>query len=318
MRRPRALASVAALSLVLAACGGGGESTDGGATDADGKGSTDTQEAGGTPHFDLSGVEENPDVAAMVPEGVASDGKLTNGVNANYPPAEFFAEDGTTITGFDIQLADAVARTMGLELDNQQAEFASILPGIGSKYEVGISSFSVTAERMDAVNFAVYLQAGSLWGVRAGNPTDFNPANPCGIDVGVQTGTIQHDALKTKKEECQGKGEDLTITPYTSQQDVTTNLMGGKLDAMFADAPVIAEAISRTNGGVESVGELEEATYVGAVTAKTDEGLALAEAIAAGYQAIIDDGTYGEILDAWGVDVGHLDEALVNPDPEVQ
>lgn len=309
MRRISALATVAALSLVLAACGGGADKpAEDGTPDA-------AADATATPNYDLSGIEADPDVVALVPESVAADGKLTNGVAANYPPAEFFAEDGTTITGFDIQLADAAARRMGLELDNQHAEFASILPAVGTKYEVGISSFSLTAERMEAMNFAVYLQAGSQWGVAAGNPSDFDPAAPCGAVVGVQTGTIQHDELKVKQEQCQADGKDLTITPYNSQQDVTTNLLGGKVDAMFADAPVIANAITKTSNGVESIGELEAASYVGAITAKTDDGLALSQALAAAYQSLIDDGTYEELLTTWGVDVGLLEKAEVNPDP---
>lgn len=302
-----------ALVLTLTACSSGG--TDDAASQApEGGGGTDTAAAGGYPEYDLSSIEAEPEVEALVPEDVAADGMLTNGVSANYPPAEFFSEDGTTITGFDIQLADAAARRMGLELDNQHAEFASILPAVGSKYEVGISSFSYTPERAESVNFTVYLQAGSQWGVATGNPSGFDPENVCGTAVGVQTGTIQHDAVLVKQQECQAEGADLTVTPYSSQQDVTTNLIGAKIDAMFADSPVVADAVARTNNQVEAIGELEEASYVGAITNKDDDG-ALAEALRAAYQSLIEDGTYTEILDTWGVTSGHLDEALVNPDP---
>lgn len=315
MRRRPALFTVAALSLVLAACTDASETNTDSADNAATAGDESTQQSSGeTPDFDISTVEEDPEVAALVPAEVAADGMLTNGLSANYPPAEFFGADGTTITGYDVQLGQAAARKMGLELDSQHAEFASIIPGIGTKFEVGISNFSVTPERLEAVNFTTYLEAGSGWAVAAGNPAGFDPNAVCGGVVGVQTGTIQHDAAIAMREECAAEGQDLTVTPYPSQQDVTTNLMGGKVDAMYADAPVVTDAILKTDSAVEQVGDLTDAQLVGAVTAKDDQELA--EALRAAFQSLMDDGTYTAILDEWSVDAGRLDTAEVNPSPE--
>lgn len=314
MRTRPALALVAAVGLSLAACSGGGTTADPTAPDASG---TDQDTAAPTdiPAFDPSTVEADPDVVALVPAAVAEDGKLTNGVSANYPPAEFFdPKDGTTFTGWDLQLGAAMAAKMGLEFVNEHAEFASIIPGIGTKYEVGISSFSLTAERLNAVNFTTYIEAGSLWAVAKGNPSGFDPDNVCGAIVGVQTGTIQHDAAQDLKADCEADGATLTIEPYPSQQDVTTNLVGGKLDAMFADSPVVRAAEAKTNDAIETIGDLRMASLVGAVTAK--DQLDLAEAIRAAYQSLIDDGTYAQILNAWDVTDGHVEKALVNPTPE--
>ena len=322
MRIRPALASAAALSLTLAACSGDADTAaDDTATDAsvEATDSGDAADEAGAPteipEFDPTSVEADPDVVALVPEAVASDGQLSNGVSANYPPAEFFdPADGTTFTGWDLQLGSAMAAKMGLELVNEHAEFASIIPGIGTKYEVGISSFSVTAERLDAVNFTTYIEAGSLWAVASGNPSGFDPDAVCGAVVGVQTGTIQHDAAEELKAECEADGESLTVEPYPNQRDVTTNLVGGKLDAMFADSPVVRDAEAKTNGSIETIGDLRMSSLVGAVTAK--DQLELAEAVRAAYQSLIDDGTYAEILNAWDVTDGHVETAEVNPVPE--
>lgn len=60
------------------------------------------------------------------------------------------------------------------------AQFDSIIPAIGSKYNVGISGFTVNAERMKSVDFVTYANAGLSFEVRKGNPTKVDPKNLCG------------------------------------------------------------------------------------------------------------------------------------------
>ena len=120
MRRTLAVPAVAAaLALSLAACGGDSDSSDAETTGATG--------------FDVSSVKENPDVSSLVPDAVSADGKLTVGSNIYYAPAEFYDEDGKTPIGYDVDMMKALSATMGLDLDLQNAEFASILQNLRSE-----------------------------------------------------------------------------------------------------------------------------------------------------------------------------------------
>lgn len=252
-------------------------------------------------------------IAALVPEAIANRGKLIVGTDATYAPAEFLDEDGTTAIGYDIDIAKAIAEVLGLEADIQVSSFDAIIPGIGSKYDIGISSFTIRADRVEQVNMVQYFSAGESYAVPKGNPKDLDPADVCGLIIGVQTGTVQDDELReTIIPDCEAAGKPApTPLQYEAQTDVTTALLGGKADLMFADSPIISYAIEQTGDKLEQLGDIFGTAPQGVVVSKTDE--ALTEAVQKAVQKLIDDGTYGSILSEWGVDGGAVTTAELNP-----
>ncbi|GGM35248.1 ABC transporter substrate-binding protein [Promicromonospora citrea] len=308
MRRLPALTATAALAaatLVLTACTDASQQPSGGSTGG-------SDDASAAASFDPSTVGADEEIAALLPEEIAEKGTLAVGSNTEYAPAEFIDADGTTPVGFDIDTIHAVAAVLGLEADIQSAAFDGIIPAIGTKYDVGISSFTITDERTEQANMISYAVAGSQFGVAAGNPEDFDPENLCGTTVGVQTSTIQDEELADISEQCEEDGEEpVDVVRYESQADVTTNLVGGKLQAMYADSPVTAYAIEQTGGEVETIGEIRDAAPYGIVVSQDDDELT--EAVQAAVQKLIDDGTLEEIFAGWGSSEPVVDEAELNP-----
>ena len=175
-RLPYLVALPAAAVLTLSACGGGGE-----------------EAAEGDRPWSVAVDEE---LAAMVPEEIAERGVITIGVESEYPPAEFLGDDGQTVIGFDVDLFDAVAGKLGLETDWQSAPYDAIITGVNSgKYDVGVSSFTITAERLENVTMVSYLVVGTQWFGLAGNPEGVDPDDACGKRIAVQADTIQVDDL---------------------------------------------------------------------------------------------------------------------------
>jgi polar amino acid transport system substrate-binding protein len=300
-------AAAATAALLLAGCTTASEEPSG-ATGSP----TDGETAATGEGFDLSGITADDEIAALVPAGVAEDGTLTVGSNLEYAPAEFVAADGSTPVGYDIDIIGAVAKVMDLEVDVQASSFDAIIPGIGTRYEVGISSFTINPERLESVNMVSYFVAGSQFAVAAGNPENVDPDNLCGVTVGVQTSTIQQEELNAATTECTDAGEEpIEVLPFDSQADVTTNLAGGRLDAMYADSPIVAYAVEQTGGTLESLGEIRDAAPYGIVVAKEDTELA--EAVRAALQKLMDDGTMAAITEAWGNGEGALTTAEINP-----
>jgi polar amino acid transport system substrate-binding protein len=309
MRKLPALTGLVALTatsaLVLSAC------TDASQTDPGATGGSD-ETASAAPSFDPSTVEVDDAAAALLPEDVASAGTLTVGSNTEYAPAEFIGEDGSTPVGFDIDVITAVGAVLGLDVEVQSADFPAIIPALGTKFDAGISSFTITEERMQQTNMISFLNAGSAYAVAAGNPDDVDPENLCGVTVAVQTGTIQDEDIAVQSQECEAAGaEPIDILQYESQSDATTNLVGGKAQAMYADSPVIGYAIEQSGGQVEQLGDVFDTAPQGVVVAKEDTELAAA--IQAALQRLMDDGTLAEILGAWGSEDAALDTAEINP-----
>ena len=302
MRRLPALPLLAVAStLVLAACTNASEAT--------------APEAGETaaaaePSYDVSGVEKVDEIAAMLPADF--DGTLTVGDNLQYAPAEFLGgPDGQTPTGYDVDLAKALGRVLGAEVEVSHAEFASIIPSIGSQYEAGIASISINPERLEQVNMIAYISAGSTFSVQAGNPENLDPADLCGTTMGVQTGTIQDEDADALSAACTDAGsEPIEVLRYSSQADVTTNLVGGKIDVMYADSPVGQHAALQTGGQVEQLGDVTDAAPQGIAVARDDAELTAA--LQAAMQHLMDEGVWADILDTWGVS-GALETAELNP-----
>jgi polar amino acid transport system substrate-binding protein len=285
-----ALAGAVTVALLLAACG----------DDGDGDGD------GGQPPG-----ESDPELAAMVPEEIAADGRLAVGVDATYPPNESLDPDGVTVVGWDVDLFDAVAAKLGLTVQWAPAPFGAIIPSVQSgEYEVGVSSFTINDERKAEVNMVSYFDAGTQWAAPAGEPVD--PANACGLRVAVQRDTVQVPDVTARSDACVAAGQpEITIQQYQGQDQATASVASGQNDAMLADSPICAYAVEQTQGQLELVGEIYDAAPYGYVVAK--DQTQLADALSAAVQAAIDDGTYTTILTDWGVEGGAITSSAVNP-----
>ncbi len=292
-----AASSIAVLSTSLvAACGGGSSSPS----------------AGGSASASAS-VKADSALAAKVPASVKQDGVISVGSDATYAPSEFLATDNKTVVGFDVDLFNAVAAKLGLKAQFQNAKFDSIIPGVVSgKYELGVSSFTINAEREKQVNMVSYFSAGTQWFTRKGNPDKVDPNNACGLAIAVQTNTVQFDDLTARSKKCTAAGKPaIKIDSYQGQDTATAAIASGKDAAGLADSPVGAYAVKQTHGQLQLLGAIYDSAPYGYAVPKAQTQFA--QAIASAVDSLIKDGTYVKILQKWGVQQGAVTKAEVNP-----
>ncbi|ASN52815.1 MULTISPECIES: ABC transporter substrate-binding protein [unclassified Sinomonas] len=292
-------------ALALTACTNASET--GGAAQPSGSGSASAS-------FDPSSVKKDDSLASQVPDAIKSKGKLVVGSDTSYAPAEFLGgSDNATPMGYDVDLAKAIGAKLGLKTEVQTAEFTGILPALGPKYDLGMSSFTINSERLAAVNFVSYFKAGTAWAVQKGNPKKFSLDDICGKKVGVQTGTVQEDPdLKERNAKCTAAGKPaIEVVSLKAQTDLNTRLVNGSLDAMAADSPIVGYAVQQTNGAVEKLGDTYDSAPQGIAVAKSDT--AFAQLIQKTVTSLMEDGTYKKILDSWNNAEGALPKSEVNP-----
>mgnify|MGYP000494664912 FL=1 len=309
MQAGKALKTAAAfmLSVAMLATGAACGTSD----DSDASASKSSSKSSELTGYDVSGVKKDDAIAKMLPDYVTKDGKLTIGMDTSYAPAEFLAADGKTPVGFDVDIAKALAGVFGLEADPETANFDSIIPAVGAKYDIGISSFTVTKERLEAVDFVSHFNAGSAWAVKKGNPNKVDTSDLCGKKVAVQTATMQETEANKIAKQCEADGKDkLEVISSKLQTDVTTNVVTGKADVFYADSPVAGYAIAQTDGQLEMLGKVEGVAPEGIVIKKGDSQMD--EAVQKAVQKLIDDGTYLKILKYWGVEDGAIETAEIN------
>ena len=301
-----AFAAITAIALIvpLAACG---------TSDASSNSDGSTKENTSIQPTDISSVKKDDKIAAMLPKSITEDGKLTVGMDTSYAPAEFLAEDGKTAMGFDVDLAKAMGNVFGLKTEALTSNFDSIIPSVGSKYDLGISSFTITKERSKAVDFVSYLNNGNAYIVRKGNPTDVDIKNLCGKTVAVQSGTTQEDSVKKVSEQCKTNDKGaVDILSYKRMTDMTTAVVTGKADASYSGVAGNGYAVRLSDGQLEITGGNIDGALEGIVIRKGDTQTA--KAVQAAVQKLIDDGTYMKILKNWGSDIGAVKTAEINPE----
>jgi polar amino acid transport system substrate-binding protein len=264
---------------------------------------------GSTATSSASEVTKDDAAAALLPDKVSKAGKLVIGTSPNYAPNEFKDDAGKPV-GWAIEVGDAIAAKLGLKADYQVARFENIIPGIvGGKIDVGESSFTDTVVREKQVDFVNYYVAGIQWAAAAGKTVD--PDNACGLKVAVQATTYQDTVeVPAKSAACVKAGKPAIKKISLDTQDAAANAVAlGQADAFSADSPVTLYGISKLKGKLQTAGKTFEAAPYGMAVAK---GSGMAKAVQTALQSMVDDGSYGKILDKWGVADGGLKKITIN------
>jgi polar amino acid transport system substrate-binding protein len=247
-----------------------------------------------------------------VPAAIKSKGTLTVASDASYAPNEFFASDGKTVIGMDVDLIKAVGALMGLKASVGNATFDSIIPGLAAgKYDLGISSFTDTKAREKTVDFVDYFSAGEAFYTKAQGGTSVNTlADLCGHTVAVEKGTTEQTDATGQSAKCKQAGKPgVTVLVFPDQNGANLALNSGRAQIGFADFPVAAYAVKKTGGQFKLVGQTFAAAPYGIAIPK---GNGLTKPVLAAVQKLIKNGTYTSILDHWGLKAGAISTPKIN------
>ncbi|MEW2416723.1 ABC transporter substrate-binding protein [Streptomyces sp. NPDC046866] len=321
MGRLRIAATTAALLplLTLTACGSGDPS---GTTPAG-------AQASPAPTDDpLAAVRKVDSVAALLPADVRQAGRLRIGSSIGFPPSAYYpwgsprsseAESGggqdKPPAGQDIDIADAVAKVLGVKLERQDASFETILPALGSgKYDVGTGNFGVTSERLKTVDFVTYINDGQGFAVKKGNTalttavTDLTQL--CGLTIGTGAGTTFEATLTAKKDVCAKAGKKpYDVKVYSENGATLTALQQGRIDVVMSTINGLRYQAAQPAAQTAFLGEYHRLD-VGFVFKK---GSPLTEAFQAAVNELIKNGAYARILTKWGTTASAIDTSQINP-----
>jgi polar amino acid transport system substrate-binding protein len=292
--------------LALAACGSSSSSST--STSSAGSGSSSTSSSTAAP----ASPAADPAVAKLVPAAVKSKGKLTVASDASYAPNEFIGPDGHTVIGMDADLVKALAGVMGLKANVVNVTFDAIIPGLAAgKYDLGASSFTDNKTREKTVDFVDYFTAGESFYTKAQGGTSISSiADLCGHTVAVESTTTEQTDAQAQSAKCKKAGKPaVTVIVFPNQNAANLALASGRAQLGFADSPVVAYQVKKTNGEFKLVGQtFATAPYGLAIPKKSG----LAPAVLAGVKALIKNGTYTSVLTKWGVQAGAISTPKIN------
>lgn len=241
---------------------------------------------------------------ALLPEEIREAGVLTVASDPTYPPFEYYDTDNKTIIGWDADMGDALGAVLGVKVKHVPATFDTILPGLQSgKYDLGMSTFSVTPERLKAVDFVPYLQGGTAVAVAPGNPEKLSVDAEalCGKAIAAQKGSIQSLAVLPEfSKECTEAGSAaIDMQFFPTQNDANLALTSGRVQGVMADSVSLAYQGKLADGKFEVAdGPDYEPLLTGTALGKGSE---LLPAIQAATVAVIESPAYQEINTKWAL-----------------
>lgn len=235
--------------------------------------------------------------------------ELKVAIDPTYEPFTFKTADGKP-TGFDVDIAEALCAEMKRKCVYVEQVWDSMIPGLqAKKYDVIISSMSITDERKQSVDFTgKYYNTPSCVVVKSDLKLGAEAANFKGKKLGVLKASTQE---KYAMGELQPAGA--TVVPYDAQDQVYLDIKSGRLDGTVADVVEVQGGFLSTPDGAAyscAGGRIPvefDAKYfgAGAGVALRKEDTALRDALDAGIKAIRDNGKWKELADKHvpGVDI---------------
>lgn len=212
--------------------------------------------------------------------------KLVVATSPDFPPFESL--EGGEVVGIEVDILSKIAEKMGMELDIQQMDFDSVIPGVqAGKFDVGMSGITVTDKRKENVDFSsVYFMAAQAIVVADGSSIT-GKADLEGKKVSVQTGT-------TAEEYCMVNGYE--VLAFTANNDAAAALTAGKVDAWVVDNEV-ALAMAPELGLTVLDEAMTSEPYAFALQKGSDLLAPFNEAL----DALLSDGTIEQIFQQYGV-----------------
>lgn len=216
---------------------------------------------------------------------------LVMATNAEFPPYEF--HDGGEIVGIDVEIAQAIAEKLGMELVIEDMAFDSIIPAVQSgKADMGLAGMTVTEDRLKSINFSDSYATGKQVIIVAEGSDIASAEDFEGKTIGVQ-GSTTGDLYVTWDYVDEGLAE---IERYNKGVDAVMALIQGKVDAVVIDNEPAKVFVSQNEGLVILETEYITENYAAAFAKDNEE---LLEKVNAALVELKESGKLQEIVDKY-------------------
>lgn len=223
----------------------------------------------------------------------AEDNVLRVGAEPAYAPFEFMDEQTKTLTGFDIELIDAIAKAEGYTIEVSTMPFDALIPALMTNtIDVALSAITITEERQKRVSFSdPYYESGLTILIREGDKDKIKSENDLqNQHICVQIGTT--GAYYSEKV------PGAVVTNFNSAPESYLELKAGGCIAAINDKPVndYYLATTKSSGIISLPGTLSAENY-GIAIRKGNEDIV--NLVNAGFDKIKADGTYEKLYQKW-------------------
>ena len=246
-----------------------------------------------------------PEAVATLPEDELREaGTLTVCTDPTRPPLEYRSRDGV-LRGFEVELMEEIADRLGLGVtwvDRRRDELADAL----SRRQCDVVASTLAVRRdgsgeLSRVAASAYLAVPVSLLVRRGE-RGLALTGLCGRRVAALAGTRELDLLGELGEGCADEGRGAVEAVATTGTPESLAALGtGRVDAVLAEHPVNAWLAQRRTDAFDLASILGEELARWAIGTDRDR-VGVYDAVRVSLRELHEDGTFGELLDRWGLD----------------
>lgn len=225
---------------------------------------------------------------------VVEDGKLHMATNAEFPPYEMVADDGS-FEGIDVEIAGKIAEKLGLELVVDDMDFGSTIASVQTgKSDIVMAGMTVTDDRKKNIDFSDSYATG-VQVVIVTEDSDIASIDDLeGKQIGCQESTTGYIYCSDTPENG-GYGEE-NVTAYPNGANAVQALLTGKIDCVVIDSQPAQEFVAQNEGLKILDTEFVSEDYAIGIS-KDNSGLL--DAVNTALKELTEDGTIQSILDKY-------------------
>jgi glutamine transport system substrate-binding protein len=228
--------------------------------------------------------------AAVAPAAAQSGKQLVVATDTAFVPFEF--KQGSSYTGFDIDLWAAIAKQLNLNYKLQPMDFNGIIPGLQTNnIDAALAGITIRDDRKQVIDFSdPYYESGLSVLVSADNTSIKSAADLAGKTVAVKTGTATVDYMKTNVPSAK-------LQLFPNIDNAYLELATGRVDAAVHDTPNIQYyANTAGKGRVKVVGSVKSGDFYGIAFPK---GSPLVAEVNKALATLKSNGQYDAIYTKW-------------------
>ncbi len=261
----------------------------------------------------VAAAQDTPKAAprAALPPEIAKSGTIKIAIVPNYPPMEFKDPATGQLTGFDVDLGDALAKKLGVTFAWQETSFDQMMPALSTgRVDVILSGMTDLATRHETATFVDYLRSGPQFFVRKAREGEFKDmASLCGKKAGASRRTsFPREIAAWSEQNC--KDNPVVFVGTEGSADARTQLKQGRIDAAVQGNETLPYVMGLEPNTYMALGAPIALQYTGIAVPVKEAGLQ--QALAGALDALIADGTYKALLEKWKLTENGVDKAVIN------
>ena len=243
--------------------------------------------------------------AQALPDLIKTAGKIVIATQPNYPPIAFKDVATNQLSGFDIELGEAIAKELGVKVEWQETAFAQMLPSLQTgRVDAVMAGMSDLPARRETADFIDYMDSGAqFYTVTAFKDTIKTPEDLCGKSVGASRATNWPRQIGEWSEaNCVAKGKPaINVVGTEGSVDARTQLKTQRLQAGVQGSETMSHFQKLEPNTYIPLGKPFTHSLAGIPFAKTAEGTQLRDAVKGALDRLQANGTYDKLIEKYGL-----------------